>query len=54
LGKADANFHVYRNGAKLGTVTISKGAIEWYPKKRSVNKIKLTWGRFDEMMRKAR
>jgi hypothetical protein len=32
--------------AKLGTLLISKGNIEWLPKGNSVNKKRLTWSQF--------
>jgi hypothetical protein len=30
----------------MGTLLISKGNIEWLPKGNSVNKKRLSWGRF--------
>lgn len=35
---------------KLGTLLISKGNIEWLPKGNSVNKRRLSWGRFADFM----
>jgi hypothetical protein len=35
---------------KLGTLLISKGNIEWLPKGNSVNKRRLTWRKFAELM----
>ncbi len=32
LGKKDAFFDIYKDGEKCGTIMISKGSIEWYPK----------------------
>lgn len=36
--------------SKLGTLLISKGNIEWLPKGNSVNKRRLTWVQFAELM----
>ena len=38
------------NPSKLGTLLISKGNIEWLPKGHSVNKKRLTWARFAEVI----
>jgi hypothetical protein len=35
---------------KIGTVLISKGNIEWLPSGNSVNKFRLTWKKFAELM----
>ena len=35
---------------KLGTLLISKGNMEWLPKGNSVNKRRLTWRKFAELM----
>jgi hypothetical protein len=42
----DLEITVKSDGAKLGTLLISKGNIEWLPKGNSVNKKRLSWGRF--------
>ena len=36
--------------SKLGTLLISKGNIEWLPKGNSVNKKRLTWVQFAELV----
>ncbi len=36
--------------AKLGTLLISKGNIEWLPKGNSVNKKRLTWVQFAALL----
>lgn len=36
--------------SKLGTLLISQGNIEWLPKGNSVNKKRLTWVRFAELI----
>jgi hypothetical protein len=42
--KEDAEITVKSGGAKMGTLLISKGNIEWLPKGNSVNKERLSWG----------
>lgn len=49
LGKMDAFFDIYRDKKKLGTITISKGAIEWYPANAKLPRT-LSWTKFDELM----
>ncbi len=49
LGKVDAKFSIYENEDKLGEITISKGAIEYYPASKQ-KPIKLSWSRFDKLM----
>lgn len=41
LGKKDAFFDIYKDDKKLGTITISKGSIEWYIQQMQRNHIKL-------------
>lgn len=36
--------------SKLGTLLISKGNIEWLPKGNSVNKKRLTWVQFADLI----
>ncbi len=50
LRNSDAYFSIYQNGKKLGTITISKGSIEWYPKsaKQPYN---MSWTQFDKMIK---
>ena len=52
LGKADAIFDVYTDGKKAGTVTISKGAIEWSPA-NAKKPYKLGWKRFDRAIKQS-
>lgn len=49
---AHKDFEVYVNSSdgKIGTLLISKGNIEWLPKGNSVNKRRLTWQKFAELM----
>lgn len=49
LGKVDAKFFIYENGDKLGEITISKGAIEYYPANKQIP-IKMGWGKFAKLM----
>ena len=41
---------VKKDDAKLGTLLISKGNIEWLPKGNSVNKQRLSWSKFAKFM----
>jgi len=51
LGKQDAFFNIFKDGEKFGTITISKGSIEWYPKNAKIP-ISMTWTQFDKMIKK--
>ena len=51
LGKADAIFDVYTDNKKAGTITISKGAIEWFPA-NAKKPYKLGWKGFDKAIKK--
>lgn len=46
----DVEVEIKTDGKKLGTVLISKGNIEWLPSGNSVNKCRLSWSRFAEVM----
>lgn len=48
LGKVDAKFSIYADDEKLGEITISKGAIEYYPANAQIP-IKLSWRKFDRI-----
>lgn len=50
LGKVDARFSIYEDGKKLGEITISRGAIEYYPT-NDKNPIKMSWEQFDRAMK---
>jgi len=52
LVNSDAVFSIYQNGRKLGTITISKGSIEWYPKNAKYP-YTLSWSQFDKMIKKS-
>jgi hypothetical protein len=51
LGKADANFYIYKDEEKLGQITISKGSLEYYPARRK-KPISITWSEFDALMKR--
>ncbi|MEG7362322.1 hypothetical protein [Pseudomonas citronellolis] len=46
----DVEVEVKADGAKLGTILISKGNIEWVPAGNHVNKHRLTWKQFAALM----
>lgn len=46
----DIEVSIKKDGKKLGTVLISKGNIEWLPSGNSVNKKRLAWTKFAEIM----
>lgn len=46
----DVEIEVKKDGKKLGTALISKGNIEWVPSGNSVNKKRLSWTKFAELM----
>lgn len=46
----DVTIQVKKNGKKLGTVLISKGNIEWLPAGNYVNKKRLSWTKFSDLM----
>lgn len=46
----DVKVEVKTDDGKLGTLLISKGNIEWLPSGHSVNKHRLSWKKFSELM----
>ncbi len=46
----DVEISVKEDGKSLGTLLISKGNIEWLPSGNHVNKHRLSWSRFAEVM----
>lgn len=48
----DLEITVKSDGSKLGTLLISKGNIEWRPSGNSVNKKRLSWRRFADVIEK--
>jgi hypothetical protein len=50
LGKVDAKFHIKKDGKQFGTITISKGDLEWYPYKAK-KPYKISWTALDKLVR---
>ncbi|MDP9230246.1 MAG: hypothetical protein M3O67_06210 [Bacteroidota bacterium] len=50
LGKSDIIIEVFSNEEKHGTLTISKGALEWYPS-NAKKPYKLEWAYFDKAIK---
>lgn len=50
VSNKDVTFDIKKDGKKLGTVLVSKGNIEWVPSGNSVNKKRLSWTKFAELM----
>lgn len=46
----DVKIEVKTDDGKLGTLLVSKGNIEWLPSGNSVNKKRLSWKRFAEVI----
>lgn len=46
----DVEVEVKKDGRKLGTVLVSKGNVEWLPAGNSVNKKRLSWTKFADLM----
>lgn len=46
----DIEIEVKKDSGKLGTILISKGNIEWVPSGNHVNKHRLSWTQFAELM----
>jgi hypothetical protein len=49
MGKADAIFTIKQDGATLGALHISRGAIVWFPANCNYGH-KLSWKRFADLM----
>lgn len=49
LGKADIDFDVMADNAKLGTLRVSKGSLVWYRTKGQKG-LKISWAKFGELM----
>ena len=52
LGREDVEFVVEKNGARFGTLLVSKGAVEWRPTNK-VYRRRMRWDRFDTLMRES-
>jgi hypothetical protein len=46
----DLEIIIKTSAGKLGTLLVSKGNIEWLPRGNSVNKRRLSWEQFAEVM----
>lgn len=56
IGKADIKISISQDSNLFGTLTISKGGIEWRPRYAKAGKsgeTQLNWTQFDERMKKA-
>lgn len=49
LGRSDVEFDVWQKGEKLGTLTVSKGSVVWFPA-NNIYGYKVGWKRFDKIM----
>lgn len=49
----DVKIEVKTDDGKLGTLLVSKGNIEWLPSGNHVNKKRLSWAKFAELMESA-
>ncbi len=49
LGKADVEFVVSGDGARIGTLRISRGALVWYPAGNSYGR-RASWKEFEPLM----
>jgi hypothetical protein len=50
LGNANIEFLVYQDGAMFGKLLVSKGAVVWRKKSKSIRSWKLGWSQFDKFM----
>jgi hypothetical protein len=50
IAHKDVEVAIRDRGAKLGTLLISKGNIEWRPAKKSVRKHRFSWKKFAAFM----
>lgn len=50
LGNSDIIIEIFSDDEKFGTVTISKGALEWYPS-NAKNPYKMEWEFFDKVIK---
>jgi hypothetical protein len=52
LGKVDITLPVRRGGSLLGTLTISRGGVDW-KKAHAHSSVSVTWTKFAELMTNA-
>lgn len=48
---ADVHFEIRQDQGRFGTLTVSKGGIDWRPKWHHERACRLTWKQFDLIMR---
>lgn len=53
VANRDIEVKVRSDGTKLGTLLGSKGNIEWLPANNSVNKHRLSWEKFAQLMQES-
>jgi hypothetical protein len=56
VGNVDLKIRVRRDGDRFGTLTISRGTIDWKPlkaKRGKQSETRLSWEDFDRVMKKA-
>jgi hypothetical protein len=51
VNNTDVEVSVWSDGNKLGSLKISKGTIDWMPSPNSKTHFKMSWERFDEVMK---
>jgi hypothetical protein len=49
LGKVDSKIHIKKDGKQFGTITISKGDLEWFPK-NAKKPYKIRWTILDKII----
>ena len=52
LKRNDSSIIVKKDDKAFGTLTISKGTIDYFPRSRRTNAIRLTWTQFDDLMKR--
>jgi hypothetical protein len=53
---ADIEIQIKRDGKRYGTLTVSRGTIDWRPTKKHVggkNQFNKRWAQFDKLMRES-
>ncbi len=50
IANSDVTLDVFQDGKKYGTITMSRGGIDWYPKNVSTP-ISMNWASFDKVMK---
>ena len=52
IHRQDAVFKVFQDGERFGTLRISKGAVEWFPRNHKIP-YKLSWKKFDKAIKES-